>query len=67
MGKFPWTCHGVSTKYNKNTRIDLRHVRLVNLSEWKYFFEKHSLIIENSMRINYSFLDKLIFLLKTSL
>ena len=66
MGKFPWTHPGVSTKYNKDPRIDLKHIRLGNLSEWVFFYEKHNLIIENSMEINYSWLGKLISLSKTS-
>jgi len=67
MGKFPWTHLEVSTKYNKDPRIDLKHIRLGNLSEWVFFYEKHNLIIENSMEINYSWLGKLISLSKTSL
>jgi len=67
MGKFPWTHPGVSTKYNKDPRIDLRHVRLGNLSEWTYFFEKHNLMVEKVIEINYSLLGKLISLSRTSL
>jgi len=67
MGKFPWTYPGVSTKYNKDPRIDLKHVRLGNLSEWKYFFEKHRFMVEKVIGINYSSLGKLISLSKTSL
>ena len=66
MGKFSWTHPGVSTKYNKDPRIDLRHVRLGNLSEW-VFFEKHNLMVEKVMGINYSLLGKLISLSRTSL
>ena len=67
IGKFPWTHPGVSTKYNKDPRIDLKHVRLGNLSEWAFFFEKHSFMVEKVIRINYSSLGKLISLSKTSL
>jgi hypothetical protein len=57
----------VSTKYNKDPRIDLKHGRLGNLSEWKHFFEKHGLMIERVIGINYSLLGKLISLSKISL
>ena len=67
IGKFPWAHHGVFTKYNKDPRIDLKHIRLGNLSEWALFFEKHSLIVEKVIGINYSLLGKLISLLKISL
>ena len=66
MGKFPWTHPGVSTKYNKDPRIDLKHVRLGNLSEWKHFLEKHGLMLERVIGINYSLLRKLISLSRTS-
>jgi len=65
--KFPWTHLEVSTKYNKDPRIDLKHIRLGNLSEWAFFFEKHNLMIERVIGINYSLLGKLISLSKTSL
>jgi hypothetical protein len=58
---------GVSTKYNNDPRIDLKHVRLGNLSEWRYFFEKHNLLVEKVIGINYSLLGKLISLSKISL
>jgi 2-polyprenyl-3-methyl-5-hydroxy-6-metoxy-1,4-benzoquinol methylase len=67
IGKFPRTHPGVSTKYNKDPRIDLKHIRLGNLSEWKHFFEKHSLIVERVIGINYSLLGKLISLSRNSL
>jgi 2-polyprenyl-3-methyl-5-hydroxy-6-metoxy-1,4-benzoquinol methylase len=67
LGKFPWTHPGVSTKYNNDPRIDLKHVRLGNLPEWKHFFEKHSLMVEKVIGINYSLLGKLISLSKASL
>jgi 2-polyprenyl-3-methyl-5-hydroxy-6-metoxy-1,4-benzoquinol methylase len=67
MGKFPWFHPGISTRYNKDPRICLEHVRLGNLSEWKYFFEKHNLMIEKVIGINYSLLGKFISLSKTSL
>ena len=68
IGKFPWTHPGVSTKYNKDPRIDLKHVRLGNLSEWAFFFfEKHRFMVEKVIGINYSWLGKLISLSKTSL
>jgi 2-polyprenyl-3-methyl-5-hydroxy-6-metoxy-1,4-benzoquinol methylase len=67
MGKFPWTHPGVYTKYNKDPRIDLKHVRLGNLSEWKHFFEKHGLMIEKIIGINYSLLGKLTSLSRASL
>jgi hypothetical protein len=57
----------VSTKYNKDPKIDLKHVRLGNLSEWKHFFEKHNLLVEKVIGINYSLLRKLISLSKISL
>jgi hypothetical protein len=59
MGKLLWTHPGVSTKYNNDPRIDLKHVRLGNLPEWKHFFEKHSLMVEKVIGINYSLLGKL--------
>jgi len=67
VGKFPWAHPGVSTKYNKDPRIDLKHIRLGNLSEWKYFFEKHSFMVEKVIGINFSLLGKLISLSRTSL
>jgi len=67
MGKFPWTNPGVSTKYNKDSRIDLKHIRIGNLSEWTYFFEKHNSMVEKVIGINYSLLGKLISLSETSL
>jgi hypothetical protein len=67
MSKFPWTHHGISTKYNKDPRIGLKYVRLGNLFEWKYFFKKHGLIVEKVIGINYSLLGKLTSLLITLL
>jgi len=67
LGKFPWTHPGISIKYKKDQRIDLKHVRLGNLSEWTYFFEKHGLMIEKAIGINFSFIGKLISFSKTSL
>jgi hypothetical protein len=40
---------------------------LGNLSEWKHFFQKHSLMTEKVIGINYSLLGKFISLSKTSL
>lgn len=50
----------------KDPRIDLKHVRLGNLSEWTYFFEKHGLMIEKDIGINFSLIGKLISFSKTS-